>query len=193
MTLNIQLLTMMTMIIGGIYLGLAQETYYRITSRLRKNVFFTYFFDPIFWVVQTVILFYLLFRVNNGEIRFYIILACFLGFSMYVVLFQTTYRTILEGCIKLLTWIIKTIITLINMIIIAPLCILFRIICKALLFTLRILGNIGNFILHILHKLAKTWLPEKIYKNIFKRVTFCSTMIVKTTYWFQTVVFRKRR
>lgn len=193
MTLNVQLLTMMTMIAGGLYLGVAQETYYRITNRLRRNVYFTYLFDPIFWIVQTAILFYLLYHVNNGVIRFYIFLACFLGFSMYVVLFQAVYRAILEGFIKLLTWIIKTIITLMNVILIVPLRMLFHIISKVLLFILRILGKIGFFPLKILHKLAKKWLPEKIYKNIFKMVTFCSTIIVKITRWFQTVVFRKRR
>src|SRR5699024_5518630 len=69
-------ITMLTMIAGGVYLGFAFETYRRLTRGLRKNWLFLYVLELGFWFIQTAVLFYILFKVNEGELRIYVFLAC---------------------------------------------------------------------------------------------------------------------
>ena len=61
-----------------------------------------------------------LFQVNDGELRAYIFLACLLGFSMYVVMFKTIYKRVLEWIIKVLVALTKGIIKILNTLIIRP-------------------------------------------------------------------------
>src|SRR5699024_5655404 len=102
MTLHVQLITMLTMIAGGVYLGCAFETYRRLTRGLRKSWLFLYVLELGLWFIQTAVLFYMLFKVNGGELRIYVFLACLLGYSMYVVIFQKRHQQILEGSTRLI-------------------------------------------------------------------------------------------
>src|SRR5699024_10156110 len=108
MTLHTQLMTMIAMIVGGMYLGFATETYRMVIYQWRRHVIVRYGLDIFYWLLQTALLFYLLYRVNHGELRFYVFLACLLGFSMYVVLCMPWYRkllyTVLTICRSVVRW-----------------------------------------------------------------------------------------
>src|SRR5690625_7846856 len=91
MTLNIQLMTMGSMIVSGIYLGIAFETYRKLTMWWRQYSVFKFICDLAFSLSQTVIIFYVLYQVNDGQYRIYVFLACLLGFSMYVVFLKIYY------------------------------------------------------------------------------------------------------
>lgn len=99
MSLTTQFVTMAAMIISGIYLGASLETFRRFEVYWRKNGFLYYAMEISFWLLQTLILFYVLFLVNQGELRFYILLATLCGFAMYQSLLASIYRRILERII----------------------------------------------------------------------------------------------
>lgn len=107
MTLSVQFTTMAVMVLSGIYLGLAQDTFRRISVHWKKRPIISYSFEIGFWLLQTLIVFYVLFLVNSGEIRFYIFLACLLGFSFYQALLKTIYRQMLERLISVFRAIYK--------------------------------------------------------------------------------------
>ncbi|MFD1021154.1 spore cortex biosynthesis protein YabQ [Thalassobacillus hwangdonensis] len=105
MTLTTQFLTMLTMIGGGIYLGAAVDTMKRFEKNYRKHVLMNYVIVISFWLLQVLILFYLLYQTNYGELRLYVFLAVLCGFAAYKGLFQQSYRKLLERLIRISLWI----------------------------------------------------------------------------------------
>ena len=79
MTLSIQFITMAAMVLSGIYLGVIRDTFQRFAIYWKGRKLLSYLLEIIFWILQTLVVFYVLFLVNAGEIRLYIILACLLG------------------------------------------------------------------------------------------------------------------
>ncbi|MFP7495449.1 spore cortex biosynthesis protein YabQ [Terribacillus saccharophilus] len=102
MTLTVQFLTIVSMIAGGVYLGAAMDTFRRFERHWKKQIVMRYIMECGFWLMQTLLLFFLLFQVNQGEMRFYILLALLCGFAGYRALFQTSYQRILELLIRII-------------------------------------------------------------------------------------------
>lgn len=188
MTLHVQVITMLTMIAGGIYLGFAQETYRKMAKIWHKKRMLTYISELSFWISQTIILFSMLYRVNYGEVRIYIILACFLGFSMYVVFFQAMYLKILDWFIRLL----RSIIYLVYRIISAPLILVYRLIRNIVLWLFNVIKRIVLLLFSIAKFLVKKVVPQKVLNFISKMVMFCSTMVVKLHHLLKKLFSFKR-
>ncbi|MFS0562840.1 spore cortex biosynthesis protein YabQ [Terribacillus sp. 179-K 1B1 HS] len=102
MTLTVQFLTIVSMIAGGVYLGAAMDTFRRFERHWKKQAVMRYIMECSFWLMQTLLLFFLLFQVNQGEMRFYILLALLCGFAGYRALFQTSYQRVLEWLIRII-------------------------------------------------------------------------------------------
>src|SRR5690625_290399 len=182
MTLQVQFLTMISMVTGGFYLGIAHDTYRRFSPYWRQRIFPRYFFEITFWMAQTLLLFYILYQVNAGELRAYVFIACMLGFSVYKVIFASTYKKILEMIIRILLIIYHFCKKVIHIFIITPIrgiiyliLILFQFIISILFFMIKIIFiPIGWAV-----KLVFSLLPKKIQKNIRKSIEFYS--IIKNT------------
>ncbi len=101
MTLTVQLQTILSMAAAGIYLGAAIDTYRRFSKRTHSFHWLVAFNDLLFWLIQALIVFYVLLKTNNGEVRFYIFLALLCGFAAYQALFQSLYKKLLEMIITL--------------------------------------------------------------------------------------------
>lgn len=163
------------MIAGGLYIGFAQDTYRRLATLWRNNRLLVYLFEIAFWLIQTIVLFYMLYRVNDGEIRLYIVLACFLGFSMYVVFLQKVYLRVLDW----LTLIIKKTLVIIYRIISVPILFLFRLIKAIIIMLWNVCYKVILFFWKMIYFLLKKILPKKVLDFISKITIFCSTMINK--------------
>ena len=109
MTLSTQFITLLSMIGMGSLFGAMFDTYQRFLNRPKRKQWIVFFNDLLFWIIQALIIFYTLFLVNNGELRFYIFLALICGFAAYQSLFKGIYLRLLEITIK-------TIIAVINFI-----------------------------------------------------------------------------
>lgn len=72
MTLTTQFLTMISMAAMGSYLGAAIDTYNRFLFRSKRKSWLVFLNDIFFWILQGLIFFYVLFVINQGELRFYI-------------------------------------------------------------------------------------------------------------------------
>lgn len=199
MTLDTQFLTMISMVVGGIYLGLANDTYRRVSVRWKHKSFLVYLFEISFWLIQTAILFYVLYRVNYGEFRFYIFLAILLGISMYVVMFQSLYRRVLEIIIQIATQTAKTIVRTVEALIIAPIKWLIALCITVITYTIYIVIKIVSFLLNIVFypvKVTVKWLekllPEKFLKNVTKFIKFYSTILYKLKRAVKAFVAKRR-
>ncbi|UFU01479.1 spore cortex biosynthesis protein YabQ (plasmid) [Radiobacillus kanasensis] len=132
MTLTVQFLTIISMIAGGIYLGIAIETFRRFEGAWKKRKVFSYIIEICFWLLQSLILFYLLFRVNQGELRFYILLALLCGYSAYNALLKSYYQRLLERMIVSCLSIYRFLYRMVHLFFIRPIIRIFQLILSIL-------------------------------------------------------------
>lgn len=164
MSLNIQFITMAAMIGSGLYIGMAVDTFYRFHKRKKRNVLMLYANEILFWVLQGLIIFYILYRINQGEIRFYIWLALLCGFAAYQALFKNIYLMILEKSIAIAVAVIRLIRRLVKWIIIAP---ILRIL-KLLLNILTFFSGVVVWILLLPWKIVRQ--PVKAFVRLIWRM-----------------------
>lgn len=100
MTLSTQFLTMLSMVGMGSLFGAMFDTYQRFLNRPKQKAWIVFINDLLFWIIQALIVFYTLFLVNNGEVRFYIFIALVCGFAAYQSLFKGAYLRLLEFIIQ---------------------------------------------------------------------------------------------
>ena len=199
MTLDTQLLTMISMVIGGVYLGFATETFRRLSVSWKQNKVLTYLLEISYWIIQTCLLFFVLFQVNNGELRVYIFLACLFGFSIYQVLFKEIYKQLLEWIIKVVKAIITGIINIVQTVIIRPIQWIIQLVVAIILYILRICYRLFLFVLKIifypfrsLFSYIEKFIPEKIKNIISKSFAFCSTIINKFNKVIKRIIGKRR-
>lgn len=194
-SLNVQFMTMLTMILGGFYLGIALDTFRRFSKYWRRPVWLLYTMEVLFWLMQTVILFYLLFTANQGEIRMYIFAAALLGFAAYQALAKKIYKRLLEHLIQIISAIIRFIANVIRILIIVPIKGLITIVLAILLFLIQAILTILQFLLKILFLpfkwiFAIIWrlLPKSAKKFVHKCKGLYSTMkesCIKALKWIK--------
>ncbi|WP_100405942.1 spore cortex biosynthesis protein YabQ [Bacillus solitudinis] len=100
MSLTVQLYTMLSMAAMGLWIGAAIDTYSRFSPKKKSFNWFVALNDVLFWLIQGLIVFYVLLQTNNGEIRFYIFLAILCGYAAYQALFKSFFQLILERIIQ---------------------------------------------------------------------------------------------
>jgi spore cortex biosynthesis protein YabQ len=101
MTLTTQFMTMLAMIgMGGMF-GASLDTYQRFLKRTERKRWAVFINDILFWLLQGLAIFYILFLVNQGELRLYVFLALLCGFAAYQSLFKRIYLKLLEMLISM--------------------------------------------------------------------------------------------
>ncbi|PLS15130.1 spore cortex biosynthesis protein YabQ [Bacillus sp. M6-12] len=120
MTLTTQFYTLLAMIGMGSCFGAALDTYNRFLKRSRRNSLIVFVNDLLFWIVQALLIFYVLFLVNEGELRFYLFLALLCGFSAYQALFKNIYLKYLEAGIRSIIWAVTMFARMLKMLIFQP-------------------------------------------------------------------------
>ncbi len=104
----------------GSYLGAAIDTYNRFLIRSKRKSWLVFLNDIFFWVLQGLIFFYVLFVVNQGELRSYIFLAILCGFAAYQSLLKRGYARVLEIIITMIISIYRYAVKIFLMLIYRP-------------------------------------------------------------------------
>lgn len=78
-----QIKTFFSMLLFGFFSGFIFNIYQIILHRFRFKRFIIHIFDIVFSVLLGVSGFILLIYINNGSLRFYVILAITIGFLIY--------------------------------------------------------------------------------------------------------------
>ncbi|MCT8136380.1 spore cortex biosynthesis protein YabQ [Anaerobacillus sp. CMMVII] len=100
MSLTVQLQTMLAMVAMGGWIGMAIDTYSRLIRGRSWNKWITVINDGLFWILQGLLVFYVLLQINEGEMRFYILVALLCGYSCYRALLFRIYLKMLEAVIQ---------------------------------------------------------------------------------------------
>jgi spore cortex biosynthesis protein YabQ len=160
MTLSTQFLTMLSMIMMGSLFGVMFDTYQRFLDRPNRKSWIVFFNDLLFWVIQALIIFYILFLVNNGELRFYIFVALLCGFAAYQSLFKGIYLRLLEVIIKTVIAIYNFMRRTFQLLIYKPVLGLIQLVISIIILLGRGLFSLVKFILKILWGVLKViWWP----------------------------------
>ncbi|MFB4168685.1 spore cortex biosynthesis protein YabQ [Virgibacillus sp. JSM 102003] len=199
MTLSVQFLTMASMVLGGFYLGIINDTYRRFSIHWKQNKIFTYFMEISFWLTQTMLLYYLLFRVNSGELRFYVFIACLLGFSVYQVTTANAYKQLLEHIIRIGLKIYQFIVRLVQVLFITPIRFVIHLLIVFLLFIGNVLLTIIRYTFRFIY-VPISWvfqnlfrlLPKNIQNNLHKIAGFYSTMENILKKWIKYITLKRR-
>jgi spore cortex biosynthesis protein YabQ len=182
MTLSTQFLTMLSMIGMGSLFGAMLDTYQRFLKRPKRKSIIVFINDLFFWIIQALLIFYTLFQVNNGELRFYIFLALLCGFAAYQSLFKSLYLKLLEMVIQLVISVYRLIKKTYLILIYKPVIWLIQLVISIILLLGRGLYTLVKFILKVLLFVVKIiltplqkimlifWnlLPKGLKKNVEK-------------------------
>jgi len=155
MSLTTQLATMLAMIGMGGWLGAALDTYNRFLQRQDRAHWIVFINDILFWIVQGLIIFYVLLLVNQGELRFYIFLAILCGYAAYQSLFRTIYLKVLEWLIWFATRLYQFFIQLCRYLLIRPVQFFFQMLLVLILFIWKALLSLLRLFLRMLYQCTK--------------------------------------
>jgi spore cortex biosynthesis protein YabQ len=167
MTLSTQFITMLAMISSGFYLGIILDTFRRFSSSWKNRMILSYVMETSFWLTQTLILFYVLFRVNGGELRLYIFLACLLGFAIYQVFAAKLYKRLLERIIITIKAIYRFMERVIIVLILTPVKWLLMLVISIMAGLLKVIMSVLQFIFRIIAAPIK-WVFQGIYNHLPK-------------------------
>jgi spore cortex biosynthesis protein YabQ len=182
MTLSTQFLTMLAMIGMGSLFGASLDTHNRFLKRSKRKSWIVFINDILFWVFQGLLIFFILFSVNMGELRFYIFLALLCGFAAYQSLFKKIYLKMLERTISITISVYEFFVKAIRLLIIRPLQFLAATVLSLLILAGRSLYALVKWLLAVLLWVLKLllkpiqllfllfWklLPKKIKKSVEK-------------------------
>ena len=152
--------------ICGIIIGIFFDLFRILRKSFKTSDIITYIEDIIFGILTGIFLIFIIFILNNGELRFYIFIALALGLSIYLL---TISKYFIKINVKIIT-IIKKIIIKIFSIIIYPISLIKKYILKSILRPFRILTiNTRNL---LKAKMIKKKKKEKNKKNHKERKYF---------------------
>ncbi|RSD24492.1 spore cortex biosynthesis protein YabQ [Mesobacillus subterraneus] len=169
MTLSTQFLTMLAMIGMGSLFGASLDTHNRFLKRSKRKSWIVFINDILFWLFQGLSIFYVLFSVNMGELRFYIFLALLCGFAAYQSLFKKLYLRALERAIKITISVYVFFVKAVRVLVVKPLQFLAATVLSLLLIAGRGLYALLKWLLAVLLWLLKNilWKPIKMIFLLF--------------------------
>jgi spore cortex biosynthesis protein YabQ len=165
MSLTVQFYTMLSMVGMGSLFGVMFDTYQRFLNRPNRKSWIVFFNDVLFWIIQALLIFYVLFLMNNGEIRFYIFIALLCGFAAYQSLIKSIYLRILEMAILTVISVWRFLKRTFQMVIYQPIVGLIHFLIMIILFLGRGLLSLVKFTFKVLLFVVKNfilWPLEKI-------------------------------
>jgi spore cortex biosynthesis protein YabQ len=183
----VQWVTMFYMIMAGMAMGLAYDSYRVLSLKFNFPKWLNAMLDLLYWLWAALLVFRMLYAGNQGQLRFYVFLGLFLGVWIYFLIFSVTVRRFVLRLIQSVQYMCRLLWRLVEILIGRPLLWLWRLI----LGTLKLLGRILWFILKLLLRLTKPiWvLPVRWISPRLTRLTH-SAWIVKITEWITK--WRKR-
>ncbi|SHN37458.1 spore cortex biosynthesis protein YabQ [Gracilibacillus kekensis] len=140
MTLSTQFITMITMILSGVYLGASYHTFKRLERLWLTSITWKYLLEILFWLLQAVVLYVILFLINEGILRFYVFLAVICGYAMFKSLFEQVFSRVIGVVFRILHDIYRFIYRTIELLIVKPVVFIITVlfVCITRLFTIII-------------------------------------------------------
>lgn len=177
MNLDIQFLTMLTMVSGGVVMAALFDTYKRL---LRPNTYWNrVIVDTLFFLTQGCLIFYLLFLANGGIIRFYLALAVLLGISAYYALFQSIYLPMLNGLIRLTINLYQLLSRVVQALILKPFIWIIQLAVTVLVGIISLVWKLILIIYKVIAFFIRPFIPKFVQNYLLNLLSICSRIIGK--------------
>lgn len=177
MSLTTQFYTLISMIGMGSYFGASLDTYQFFLNRPKRSRLLVFVHDLLFWLVQALLVFYVLFLVNQGELRFYSFLALICGFAAYQALFKNIYMDALRVIISISVAVFIFIKKVCNITVVKPIVGIVKIIIYILKKLIVGLFSLVRSIIVLMMKISLfilqpfLWILSKFYKMLPNIIT----------------------
>jgi spore cortex biosynthesis protein YabQ len=145
-SISVQLQTVLAMSACGALMGMGFDTYHVFKGKSRFPPWLVFLCDVLFWVGSMALVFFILIRVNDGVVRFPIFLGMLLGAWGYFVIGSKKYIQFLLAVIKFCQWLYRTVLMLIDTMIVRPILFLYKLVWMLLTFLFSILMTILSFL-----------------------------------------------
>jgi spore cortex biosynthesis protein YabQ len=168
-SIAVQLQTVLAMSVCGALMGMGYDTYHVFTGKGRLPAWVTFFLDILFWVGSMGVVFWVLVRVNDGIVRLPIFIGMLLGAWVYFVIGSKKYVQFLHAVIKFIRWLYRTIVAIINTLIVRPVLLLYKLVFMLVTFLLTIVTTIFGYGWKIIRTLTSPFARwgQQLGKNIF--------------------------
>ncbi|MDQ0158459.1 spore cortex biosynthesis protein YabQ [Alkalibacillus salilacus] len=189
MTLTTQFTTMLVLILCGLLIGAIFDVYKQL---VRPHAFKNRLvIDSLFCGLVGVWLYYILFQLNGGALRFYFIIALALGISIYYALFQDIFLRFFAYFLNLLSACFRAIYQLINHVIVKPITWIVRVLAGIVVFVLSIVWRVIVTLFKLIKLLLAPFLPRIVKKYLKQFVETCDNRI--RVVWKKLGLFIKKR
>ena len=139
-------------VIMGVVITFVYDWFLILRRLIKHNIFWISFEDFFFWAACGLGVFYMLYRENNGVLRWFTVLGAMIGMIFYKLLISSIFIHIMSTCIYKIMWFIFRIIQ----IIVKPLKLLFSLLKKFAIFLKNKSRKCQNFIKNKLTGILKT-------------------------------------
>ncbi|MFD2370168.1 spore cortex biosynthesis protein YabQ [Brevibacillus sp. GCM10020057] len=134
MNIGVQLQTVLAMSTCGVLMGMGFDTYHVFKGKSRLPLWMVFIFDILFWVGSMGAVFLILLKVNNGIIRFPIFFGMIFGAWVYFVIGSKKYIQLLHRVIEFCQWLYRTVLQIIDVLVVRPVLFFYRVILMTLAF-----------------------------------------------------------
>jgi len=132
-SLSTQFLTLAHMALAGIYLGAIFDTYFRLRGSASAS-WVRMLEDLLFWLINGVLVFFWLQVVNQGQMRFSVLVAIACGYLIYRSLFHTIYMKCLNMLLAGIAALYRGVVFFITWVFVRPVRFIVRLVLAAVLF-----------------------------------------------------------
>lgn len=146
MSIAVQLETIAAMSACGALMGMGYDTYQLFRQKRRVPTWLVFLLDLGFWLTSAFLIFSVLQKLNDGIVRWPMFLAMLGGAWVYFVLVRKMYTALLLTVIRFIQWLYYTILTVMNILLVKPILLIYRLIALLVGFLLLLLRGIGSFL-----------------------------------------------
>ncbi|TGA96533.1 spore cortex biosynthesis protein YabQ [Sporolactobacillus shoreae] len=192
MTLNEQFGSLGLMVLMGVWIGASFSVYQRFIHPHGKKRWILFATDPVFWIIQALLLFALLLPLNEGVLRFYLFLGVALGFSFYKWILEKPFLYLFDGILAIIVQLGRLIGKSVTILLLYPLYFLLKLVYRLCRMTVNAILKILLFLLVLPLKIfwwmLRLFLPGKWVAGLEKKMIGARRLFVK---WL-TVITRRR-
>jgi len=145
-SIGTQLQTVMAMLTCGALMGMGFDTYHVFKGKSRLPGWIVFICDLLFWLGSMALVFLILVKVNDGFIRFPIFFGVIIGAWLYFVVGSKKYIHFLHRVIEFSQWLYRTILLVIDTLLVRPILFFYRAILMLLAFLYSVLLWIIGFV-----------------------------------------------
>ncbi|WP_339252686.1 spore cortex biosynthesis protein YabQ [Paenibacillus sp. FSL P2-0136] len=184
---SVQWITLLYMILSGIAMGLAYDSYRVLSQKLRFPNWLNALLDLLYWIGAALLVFRMLYAGNQGQLRFYVVLGLFLGVWIYFLIFSITVQRFVVRLIQSVQYVCRMLWRFITIVIGGPILWLWRLVKG----TVLLLGRVLLYIFKLLLRLTKPiWVLPVRWVSPYASRFVHSDRIVRITEWISG--WRKR-